>query len=55
MELERGDFVTLSHPLIPGPGIQYGLVLPGTHILGSGKAQRMDGLNLLIRLLPEES
>ena len=52
LELERGDFVTLSHPLIPGSGIQYGLVLPGTHILGSGKAQRMDGLNLLVRLLP---
>jgi hypothetical protein len=52
LELERGDFVTLSHPLIPGPGIQYGLVLPGAHIPGSGKARRMDGLNLLIRLLP---
>ena len=52
LELERGDFVTLSHSLIPESGIQYGLVLPGTHIPGSGKAQRMDGLNLLIRLLP---
>jgi hypothetical protein len=52
LELERGDFVTISHPLIPGPGIQYGLILPGTHTPGSGKTRRMDGLNLTIRLLP---
>ena len=52
LELERGDFVTLSHPLIPGSGMQHGLVLPGQHLPGSGKARRMDGLSLMIRLLP---
>ena len=52
LELERGDFVTLLHPLIPGSGARYGMVLPGTQVPGSGKAQRMDGLTLWIRLLP---
>jgi hypothetical protein len=52
LELERGDFVTVSHPLISGSSAQYGIVLPGSHIPGSGQARRMDGLNLLIRLLP---
>lgn len=54
MELERGDFVTVSHPLISGSGTLYGIVLPGNHTPGSGKAQRMDGLDLLIRLFPSE-
>ena len=52
LELERGDFVTVSHSLLPGSGTSYGLVLPGSHVPGSGKARRMDGLKLLIRLLP---
>ena len=54
MELERGDFVTVSHPLLADAGVLYGIVLPGTHAPGSGKARRMDGLNLLIRLFPIE-
>ncbi len=52
LELERGDFVTVSHPLITGSSPKYGIVLPGNHVPGSGRAVRMDGLNLLIRLFP---
>ena len=52
LELERGDFVTVLHPLIPGSSAVYGLVLPGSHVPGSGITQRMDGLKLVIRLLP---
>ena len=54
MELERGDFVTVAHPLIADAGVLYGIVLPGAHAPGSGKAGRMDGLNLMIRLFPTE-
>jgi len=54
LELERGDFVTVSHPLLPEGNAFHGIVLPGSHIPGSGKALRMDGLELLIRLFPIE-
>ena len=54
LELERGDFVTVSHPLISGSSALHGIVLPGNHVPGSGKARRMDGLDLLIRLFPSE-
>lgn len=54
MELEQGDFVTLSHALIAGASVLYGIVLPGRHIPGAGTAGRMDGLELFIRLFPTE-
>ena len=54
LELERGDIVTVSHPLISGSNALHGIVLPGVHSPGSGKARRMDGLGLLIRLFPIE-
>jgi hypothetical protein len=54
LELERGDFVTVSHPLISGSSALHGMVLPGDHHFGSGKAGRMDGLDLMIRLFPIE-
>ena len=54
LELERGDFVTVSHPLITGSSALHGIVLPGVHTPGSGKARRMDGLDLMIRLFPIE-
>ena len=54
LELERGDFVTVSHPLISGPSALHGMVLSGSHTFGSGKARRMDGLDLMIRLFPIE-
>jgi hypothetical protein len=54
MELERGDFVTVSHPLISGSSALHGMVLPGAHVPGSGREGRMDGLDLMIRLFPSE-
>ena len=54
LELERGDIVTVSHPLISGSSALHGIVLPGSHIPGSGKARLMDGLDLMIRLFPSE-
>ena len=54
LELERGDFVTVSHPLVSGSSALHGIVLPSTHTPGSGKAWRMDGLDLMIRLFPSE-
>ena len=54
MELERGDFVTVSHPLVTGASVLHGIVLPGSHRPGSGQARRMDGLDLMIRLFPSE-
>ncbi len=54
LELERGDFVTVSHPLISGSSALHGIVLPGSHVPGSGKKRRMDELDLLIRLFPSE-
>ena len=54
LELERGDFVTVSHPLMAGASALHGIVLPGSHHPGSGQARRMDGLDLMIRLFPSE-
>lgn len=54
LELERGDFVVVSHPLISESSTLHGIVLPGNHMSGSGKARRMDRLNLMIRLFPIE-
>ncbi len=54
LELERGDFVTVSHPLMAGASALHGIVLPGSHHPGSGQARRMDGLDLMIRLFPTE-
>ncbi len=54
LELERGDFVTVSHPLMAGASALHGIVLPGNHRPGSGKSLRMDGLELMIRLFPRE-
>ncbi len=54
LELERGDFVTVSHPLVSGASTLNGLVLPGSYHPGSGTGRRMDGLDLMVRLFPSE-